>query len=937
MNLFKILTNNTIKKQIRSFKFGALGSIILLAGIQSASASLSGCEGTVYLKLPDGWTTAYTVAGGHFIAFSKSTKYADWYEISTAKIAGTNTSTDFYISKVQNDYGQQGGITPTQIGTMFQFATGKGFSCADFGSTTNELWIQPSFEDPSKPLVLGDAPDVKYFYVFLPNNIIWKSSVPIINENGKERELSIDIDHCGWYYRRYVNEALPTEVYIHRDDDETLQNVIGMGGEAAYKNDEAATPINLKDMFDNFKSEATFIGSLFFVADEKQAAALPSELAGWYIDRPDIYGYCSYNLAAFIYDTDPSLHPSFSCYDIGGEGCQRVDQTNATAGANKDAALKAIFDCIGVTPGIVESTLDPATKKPKLSTAGKKCFMDDKYFNMLFNYTPGVNEVTCFDMPFTRTDDGKWEFDSDFYTSPGLKTPVQGGFYPAEATTATKLNEAYSTQIGLPAARIKHTAEGPVFYGPKLRELHPTEKIPQIDVICNGPGWNGGIKCDGLFADGDATTSAIEKALDLKTSSDCVFGWSCPEKAPANWAFFVDGTETSASSGSPRWTSEEGGKGNGGRNQHFCFESHAEFRFKKGLKFSFRGDDDIWVYIDNKLAVDLGGIHLAAPGYVDLDTFMPEGKPDSTYDIDIFFCDRRTTMSNVRIKTNMFIEQTVGIKAEGHQNSNEDFKATGGNNQFKLKYSQSGGGSCAAARGTAVVLEGKEITAYGYKITYTLTTDKSGSDPTKTIISAEEFEANPVQLDGIIDVTEPGEPMINEIKLKKRLTPGTYYLRITIGTDVYIMSWNIKNTATTSSSSSTGNVSKSSSSNSGTGKSSSSNKVTSSSSKNDSKSSSSNVAPKSSSSKSENNKDKDDEKNENTKPSFRVKMTAPFEFEIVMNESSPNLAKRYAVMDMKGQVLSVGELSDKGARVNVPTYGSYVVKVGLTYELVNVR
>jgi hypothetical protein len=279
----------------------------------------------------------------------------------------------------------------------------------------------------------------------------------------------------------------------------------------------------------------------------------------------------------------------------------------------------------------------------------------------------------------------------------------------------------------------------------------------------------------------------------------------------------------------------------------------------------------------------------------------------------------------------------VGIKAEGHQNSNEDYKQTGGNNKFRLKYSQSGGGSCAAARGTAVVLEGKQITDAGYKITYTLTTDKSGSDPTKTIISAEEFEANPVQLDGIIDVTEPGEPMINEIKLKKRLTPDTYYLRITIGTDVYIMSWNIKNTATTSSSSSTGNVSKSSSSNSGTGKSSSSNKVTSSSSKNDSKSSSSNVAPKSSSSKSENNKDKDDEKNENTKPSCRVKMTAPFEFEIVMNESSPNLAKRYSVMDMKGQVLSVGELSDKGARVNVPTYGSYVVKVGLTYELVNVR
>ena len=73
------------------------------------------------------------------------------------------------------------------------------------------------------------------------------------------------------------------------------------------------------------------------------------------------------------------------------------------------------------------------------------------------------------------------------------------------------------------------------------------------------------------------------------------------------------------------------------------------------------------------------------------------------------------------------------------------------------------------------------------------------------------------------------------------------------------------------------------------------------------------------------------------KPSFRVKMTAPFEFEIVMDETLPSLAKRYAVMDMKGQVLSVGELSDKGARIKVPTSGSYVVKVGLGYRRVNVR
>ena len=784
-----------MKNRIKSLKLWVLGCVMLFAGVQNASATLTGCEGTVYLKLPDGWTAAYTAAGGQFVAFTKSTKFTGWYEISTAKIGGTNGATDFYISKALNDYGQTGGITPTQIGANVQFENGKGFSCADFGSKTNELWIQQSFDDATKPLVQGDPPDVKYLYVFLPDDKIWKSSTPVIVEDGKEREMDID-ENCGWYFRRYVNEALPSEVYIRRDDDTALKYAIGMGGEAGYKNELPLEMIDLSGMFDVYSTETGFNNALFFVADEKKAATLPSTQLGWYVTRPAIEGNCSYNLAAIIYDTDASLHPAFSCYSGPGDGptndgCQKVNQTNAAAGANPSVALTAIYDCIGVTPGIVESTLDPATKKPKLTTAGKKCFIDDKYFNMLFNYTEGVNEMTCFDMPFTRSEDGKWEFDSDFYTSNGLVPAVQGGFYPAEATDDAKLNEAKQGQTPLLAARTKRTAEGPVFYGPALRELHPTEKIPLIDTYCNGPGWSGGYKCDGLFADGDGTTTRINSDMKLGTlqGEACIFGWSCPDKAPAGWAFFVDGTETSAASGSPRWKSEEGGKGNAGRNQHFCFESHANFRFKKGLKFNFRGDDDIWVYIDNKLAVDLGGTHLAAPGYVDLDTFMPNAKPDSTYDIDIFFCDRRTTMSNVRIKTNMFIEQNNGIEYEGQKNLSE-WLATG-DNEFELCYTKSGAGNCAAAMGTANTKEcGEKIQE---KVYYMFTTDPTGADETKTIISEDEFEANPVQMKGIIDVSKKGRPVINEDKLMESgLSPATYYLRIRIGTDTKTMSWTIK-------------------------------------------------------------------------------------------------------------------------------------------------
>ena len=789
------MDRNTMKNTMKSLKLWVLGCVMLFAGVQNASAALKGCEGTVYLKLPDGWTTAFTAGGGNFDGFTKSTKYPSWYEISTAKIGGTNNADFFHISAARGDYGQAGGITRTQIGKNVQFQETTGFTCKDFG-VKNELWIQPSFEDPTKPYVKGDPPDVKYFYVFLPDNRIWKSAVPMISEDGKEREMDIDNNNCGWYFRRYVDEPLPTKVFIHRDDDENLSNAIGFGGEKAANEGKAPEEINLKVLFEVYDQELGHEKKLYFVADAKKASELQGVDFGWYVSNPGITGSCMYFLAARIYDTDADLHPSFSCYKKDSrdneEGCQGVDKQGvdkktAAQGVDLNTARAAIKACIGVTPGIVESTLDKATKKPKLTAAGKKCFMDEKYFNQLFNYTQGVNEVTCYDMPFTRADDGKWEFDSDFYTSGGLARAAQGGFYPAESTTVEKLRDADSNQVAVPTARTKRWAQGPVFYGPALRELHPTEKIPLIDTYCNGPGWSGGHKCDSLFADGDGTTAAVGSALHLMAPNDCVFGWSCPDKAPADWQYYASGTDSAvaatATGADYRWDSDVGSK-NGGRNQHFCFESHANFLFKKGLKFSFRGDDDIWVYIDNKLAVDLGGTHLAAPGYVDLDKFMPDAKPGSTYDIDIFFCDRRTTMSNVRIKTNMFIEQKTGIETSEFENWDEYLLT--GDNKIVLTYAQSGGGSCAAAMGSTVTLVGEEITKAGHKITYMFTRDKSGTDPTKIEVSEEQFEANPVQYGGAIDVTELYAPVINEVKLKSMLPPNTYYLRVKINSDVYI-------------------------------------------------------------------------------------------------------------------------------------------------------
>ena len=364
-----------------------------------------------------------------------------------------------------------------------------------------------------------------------------------------------------------------------------------------------------------------------------------------------------FTLQATIYDSDADLHPAFSCFSQGGEGCQ----FGAAQDVGLETARTAINFCFGIKPGMVENVLDSVTKKPTLTTAGKKCFIDEKYFNQLFNYTEGVNEKTLFDIPFEQTDDDQLLFDSDFYISPG--TVAQGGFYPAELSTDSSVVATDSTQQPVAAARTKRTAEGPVFFGPSLLEIDPLAGESQIDVLCNGPAWDNGFDCQNQFVDGAEEEEFIQTNLRLSRNlpSGCVLGWSCPDQAPEGWKFYEESSETMVEGlGSVRWYSKTG------RNQHFCLEAHTQFSYRPGVKFSFRSSDDLWVFIDNKLAVDLGGTHMTAPGYVDMKHFKGvsgEFKAGEKYDLDIFFCDRRTTMNSLRIKTNAFTEEAVGVKA----------------------------------------------------------------------------------------------------------------------------------------------------------------------------------------------------------------------------------------------------------------------------------
>lgn len=164
-------------------------------------------------------------------------------------------------------------------------------------------------------------------------------------------------------------------------------------------------------------------------------------------------------------------------------------------------------------------------------------------------------------------------------------------------------------------------------------------------VYAGGAGTvttTGAASFDQWFQDVPGVNQSMPFSITLERQNSNVYTYDNQEFFPADGQMF----------------------GNEGRdhNFHFTYEIRTEFKYLGGEIFRFTGDDDLFVFINQRLAIDLGGVHGAESDEADLDELAEvlEIEVGNEYTLDFFFAERHTSQSTFRIDT------TIGTFTQVH-------------------------------------------------------------------------------------------------------------------------------------------------------------------------------------------------------------------------------------------------------------------------------
>ena len=219
--------------------------------------------------------------------------------------------------------------------------------------------------------------------------------------------------------------------------------------------------------------------------------------------------------------------------------------------------------------------------------------------------------------------------------------------------------------------------------------FHPSPKEGRIwDGVNSGLSWQNSILTNDFWPM-DAAKNKTDPNFGSISNPIYYQGFKSSDDIGGKWNDSADNAE---STGFP--VSDDGNAHNSFFGMQYAVKFHLTEDYVGPLEYYFFGDDDMWVFLDNQLVCDIGGVHSSVGEYVNLWDYLEKGSTGE-HTLTFFYTERGASGSTCYMNftlpsvSGVNIEQTTGdliVKKEvvGDDDSDKDFR-------FQIQfYSQTG-------------------------------------------------------------------------------------------------------------------------------------------------------------------------------------------------------------------------------------------------------